>query len=35
MTLEEWEKENDAFLIRIGQKAATPAIKPTTKKDEE
>jgi hypothetical protein len=33
--LAEWEKENDAFLIRIGQKAPTQATKPTAKKDEE
>jgi hypothetical protein len=32
--MSEWEKENDAFLIKIGQ--VTPATKPaTTKKDEE
>jgi len=30
----EWEKENEAFLIKIGQ-VAPPAPKPTTKKDEE
>jgi hypothetical protein len=36
MTLEEWEKENTAFLIKIGQIApASPAPKPATKKDEE
>lgn len=34
MTLNEWEKENEAFLIKIGQIA--PAVpKPTNKKDEE
>jgi hypothetical protein len=33
--LAQWEKENDAFLIRIGQKAPTQATKPATKKDEE
>jgi hypothetical protein len=34
MTIIEWEKENEAFLIKIGQIApATP--KPATKKDEE
>ena len=34
MTLNEWEKENEAFLIKIGQIApATP--KTATKKDEE
>jgi hypothetical protein len=34
--LVEWNKQNDAFLIRIGQKPSveTPAPKPT-KKDEE
>jgi hypothetical protein len=32
--MSEWEKENEAFLIKIGQVA--PASKPaTTKKDEE
>jgi hypothetical protein len=32
--LEQWEKENEAFLIKIGQvKPATP--KPVTKKEEE
>ena len=30
-----WEKENEAFLIKIGQDAPAPAPKPTTKKDEE
>ena len=36
MTLEEWEKDNAAFLIKIGQVApAAPAPKSTTKKDEE
>jgi hypothetical protein len=34
MTLEEWEKENTAFLIKIGQTAPV-APKPATKKDEE
>jgi hypothetical protein len=29
----EWEKENTAFLTKIGQVEAKP--KPTTKKDEE
>jgi hypothetical protein len=35
--LAQWEKENEAFLIKIGQVApVTPAApKPTTKKDEE
>jgi hypothetical protein len=33
--MSEWEKENEAFLIKIGQ-VSTPAPKPvTTKKDEE
>jgi len=33
--MSDWEKENEAFLIKIGQVAA-PASKPTlTKKDEE
>jgi len=32
----QWEKENKAFLIKIGQVApAAAAPKPTTKKDEE
>jgi hypothetical protein len=30
----QWEKENEAFLIRIGQ-AKPAAPKPVTKKDEE
>jgi hypothetical protein len=34
MTLNEWEKDNEAFLIKIGQIAST-APKPSTKKDEE
>jgi len=34
MTLQEWEKENEAFLIKIGQ-TAPAAAKPATKKDEE
>jgi len=34
MTLEEWEKDNAAFLIKIGQ-VAPPAPKPAPKKDEE
>jgi len=32
--LAQWEKENEAFLIKIGQ-AAPVTSKPTTKKDEE
>ena len=32
--LEQWEKENEAFLIKIGQGKPTAA-KPITKKDEE
>jgi len=34
MTLEQWEKDNAAFLIKIGQ-IAPAAPKPATKKDEE
>jgi hypothetical protein len=34
MTLEQWEKDNAAFLIKIGQ-TASAAPKPATKKDEE
>jgi hypothetical protein len=34
--LEQWEKENEAFLIKIGQVApAAPTPKPVTKKEEE
>jgi hypothetical protein len=34
--MSDWEKENEAFLIKIGQVAPTaPAPKPVTKKDEE
>jgi hypothetical protein len=34
--MSDWEKENEAFLIKIGQVApTTPAPKPVTKKDEE
>jgi hypothetical protein len=34
--MSEWEKEQAAFLKKIGQVApAAPAPKPTTKKDEE
>jgi hypothetical protein len=32
--MSEWEKEQEAFLIKIGQVAPT-APKPSTKKDEE
>jgi hypothetical protein len=32
--MNEWEKEQEAFLIKIGQ-TAPPAPKPSTKKDEE
>lgn len=32
--MSEWEKENEAFLIKIGQ-VAPSAPKPTSKKDEE
>jgi hypothetical protein len=32
--IEQWEKENEAFLIKIGQ-VKPPAEKPSTKKDEE
>jgi hypothetical protein len=34
--MSEWEKENEAFLIKIGQVTpAAPAPKPVIKKDEE
>lgn len=34
--MSDWEKENEAFLIKIGQvKPAEPTPKPITKKDEE
>jgi hypothetical protein len=34
--MSDWDKENEAFLIKIGQVKAVPAAKPaTTKKDEE
>jgi hypothetical protein len=33
--MNEWEKEQAEFLIKIGQIPATPAPKPATKKDEE
>jgi hypothetical protein len=32
--LDDWEKENEAFLAKIGQVKPT-AVKPITKKDEE
>jgi hypothetical protein len=32
--MSEWEKENEAFLKKIGQ-VSTPAPKPVTKKEEE
>jgi hypothetical protein len=32
--MSDWDKENEAFLIKIGQ-VAPSAPKPTTKKDEE
>jgi hypothetical protein len=32
--LEQWEKDNEAFLIKIGQ-VKPPAAKPITKKEEE
>jgi len=31
MTIDEWEKETAAFLIKIGQTSAAPAPKPATK----
>jgi hypothetical protein len=35
MNIEEWKKDNEAFLIKIGQ-VETPTIKPSlTTKDEE
>jgi hypothetical protein len=34
MTINEWEKDNEAFLIKIGQ-IAPAAPKPATKKEEE
>lgn len=34
MTMNEWEKENEAFLIKIGQNVPA-APKQATKKDEE
>jgi hypothetical protein len=33
--MSEWEKENQAFLIKIGQVAPTAPQPKTTKKDEE
>jgi hypothetical protein len=33
--LAQWEKENEAFLIKIGQVAPKAETKPTTKKEEE
>lgn len=34
--MSDWEKENEAFLIKIGQvKPVAPTPKPITKKDEE
>jgi hypothetical protein len=33
--MSDWEKENEAFLIKIGQVASTPSKPVTTKKDEE
>jgi hypothetical protein len=33
--LAQWEKENEAFLTKIGQVTSKPEAKPTTKKDEE
>jgi hypothetical protein len=33
--MSEWEKENEAFLIKIVQVKETPAVKPATKKEEE
>jgi len=33
--MSEWEKEQEAFLIKIGQVAPTAAKPVTTKKDEE
>jgi hypothetical protein len=33
--LAQWEKENKAFLIKIGQVASKPEAKQPTKKDEE
>jgi hypothetical protein len=33
--MNEWEKEQAEFLIKIGQTPITPAPKPSNKKDEE
>jgi hypothetical protein len=33
--MSDWDKENEAFLIKIGQVKETPAKPVTTKKDEE
>jgi hypothetical protein len=33
--MSDWEKENEAFLIKIGQVAPTPSKPVSTKKDEE
>lgn len=33
--LAQWEKDNEAFLAKIGQVAPAATPKPTTKKDEE
>jgi hypothetical protein len=33
--LAQWEKENEAFLIKIGQVAPKAETKPSNKKDEE
>jgi hypothetical protein len=33
--MSDWEKENAAFLEKIGQVAPKPAPKPVTKKEEE
>jgi hypothetical protein len=33
--MSDWEKENEAFLIKIGQVAKAPAKPTLTKKDEE
>jgi hypothetical protein len=33
--MSDWEKENEAFLIKIGQVKEAPTPKPVTKKDEE
>jgi hypothetical protein len=33
--MSDWEKENEAFLIKIGQVKEAPTAKPVTKKEEE